>query len=104
MPFICGFHASPNDYTRLTYEGMKILFKNFEIKELGIGAGPTSGLLWILQEWLAILLSFGSKKLYLALYMFFILLTFPIKYLDFMLAKHPMSKNIASSFYIVAKK
>lgn len=104
MPFISGFHASPRDYTRLTYEGMKILFKDFEIVELGVGGGPTSGLLWILQEWLAILFSFGSKKLHLILYLFFMLLTFPIKYIDFILVRHPMSKNIACGFYIVARK
>jgi len=104
MPFICGFHASPNDYIRLTYEGMKILFKDFEIVELGISGGPTSGLLWILQEWLAILLSFGSRRLYFLLYLFFMLITFPIKYLDFILAKYPMAKNIASGFYIIARK
>lgn len=104
MPFIQGFHSSPYDYTRLTYEGMKILFRNFEIIELGVGGGPTSGLLWVLQEWLSILLSFGSKKLQLALYLFFMTLTFPIKYLDFLLARHPMSKNIACGFYIVARK
>jgi len=104
MPFISGFHASPDDYTRLTYEGMKILFRNFEIIELGVGGGPTSGLLWVLQEWLAIFLSFGSRRLHLLLYLFFMLLTFPIKYLDFFLTRHPLSKNIASGFYIIAKK
>ncbi|MFA5014522.1 MAG: class I SAM-dependent methyltransferase [Actinomycetota bacterium] len=104
MPFICGFHASPTDYTRLTHEGVKVLFKDFEVIELGIGGGPTSGLLWILQEWLAIVLSFGFKKLHFLLYLFFMLVTFPIKYLDIILAKHPMAKNIASGFYIIARK
>lgn len=104
IPFICGFHASPTDYTRLTYEGMKVLFKDFEVVELGTGGGPTSGLLWVLQEWLAIVLSFGFRKLHFLLYLFFMLVTFPIKYLDIILAKHPMAKNIASGFYIIAKK
>ncbi len=104
MPFICGFHASPDDYTRLTYEGMKVMFKDFDIVELGVGGGPTSGLLWILQEWLAILLSFGSKKLHFIFYVFFMLITFPIKYLDIILSKFPTAKNIASGFYIIARK
>jgi len=104
MPFIQGFHASPWDYTRFTYEGMKILFKDFEILKLGVGGGPTSGLLCILQEWLAILLSFGSKKLHFVLYLFFMLISFPIKYLDFILSKYPVAKNIASGFYIIARK
>jgi len=104
MPFMQGFHASPNDYTRLTYEGMKVMFKDFEILELGVSGGPTSGLLWALQEWLAILLSFGSKKLHFVFYIFFMLITFPLKYFDIILSKFPTAKNIASSFYIIARK
>ncbi|MEA2016041.1 MAG: methyltransferase domain-containing protein [Actinomycetota bacterium] len=104
MPFICGFHASPDDYTRLTYEGMKVLFKDFDIVELGVGGGPTSGLLWVLQEWLATLLSFGSRRLHFIFYVFFMLITFPIKYLDIILSKFPTAKNIASGFYIIARK
>jgi SAM-dependent methyltransferase len=104
MPFISGFHASPDDYTRLTYEGMKVMFQDFEIIDLGVGGGPTSGLLWILQEWLATLLSFGSRKLHFIFYVFFMLITFPIKYLDIVLSKFPTAKNIASGFYIIARK
>ena len=59
IPFIVGFHASPHDYSRMTFEGMKYLFRNFNIIELNVGGGPTSGLLWIFQEWFAIALSFG---------------------------------------------
>ncbi len=104
MPFICGFHASPDDYTRLTYEGMKVLFKDFKIIELGVGGGPTSGLLWVLQEWLATLLSFGLKKLHFVFYVFFMLITFPLKYFDIILSKFPTARNIASGFYIIARK
>jgi len=104
MPFMVGYHASPYDFSRLTYEGMKIIFKNFEIMELEIGGGPTSGFLWVLQEWLAIILSFGSKKLHLIIYLMVMVLTFPIKFLDILLIHHPLAKNIASGFIIIARK
>jgi len=104
FPFIHGFHASPYDFSRRTIEGLKILFKDFEILELKDGSGPTSGFLCILQEWLAILLSFGIKPLYLILNLIIMLITFPLKFIDFILVKHPMGKNITSGFYIIAKK
>lgn len=104
MPFMCGFHASPDDYSRLTLEGMKILFNEFNIIELGVGGGPTSGFLWLFQEWFAILFSFGSKTLHLILLILIMCLTFPLKYLDILLACHPAAKNIASGFYIIVRK
>ena len=104
MPFIVGFHASPSDYSRLTSEGLRILFKDFEIISLNVCGGPTSGMLWIFQEWLAMILSFGSKKLHLILYIIIMLITWPIKFLDIFFIKHPKAANIASGFLVTARK
>jgi len=104
MPFMQGFHASPYDFSRRTYEGIKVLYKDFEIKEVKCIGGPTSGMLWILQDWLAIILSFGSKKLHSILYILMMLLTFPVKFLDFIFIHHPMAKNISSAFLVLAEK
>jgi SAM-dependent methyltransferase len=104
MPFIVGFHASPSDYSRLTIEGLRILFKDFEIISLNVCGGPTSGMLWIFQEWLAMILSFGSKKLYLILYLIIMAVTWPIKFIDVFLIKHSKASNIASGFLVTAKK
>ena len=104
IPFIQGFHASPYDYSRRTIEGIKHLYKDFETIEVKCAGGPTSGFLWILQEYLAILFSFGIKPLYRILHIFFMLITFPLKFLDFILIKHPMAKNISSSFCFIGKK
>ncbi|MBU3978202.1 methyltransferase domain-containing protein [Patescibacteria group bacterium] len=103
-PFIQGFHASPKDYTRKTYEGVKELFKNLELIELKCYGGPTSGLLWVFQEWLAILLSFGIRQLHDLIYLLIIIITFPIKYLDIILIHHPLAKNISSGFIIIGRK
>ena len=104
MPFIVGFHASPSDYSRLTIEGLRTLFKDFEIISLEVCGGPTSGMLWILQEWLAMVLSFGSKKLYFILYLIIMSVTWPIKFLDIFCIKHPKASNIASGFLVTARK
>ncbi len=104
VPFIVGYHASPFDYSRRTYSGVKELFKDFTIIKIKNGGGPTSGLLWIFQEWIAILLSFGLKPIYIFIHCIMMILTFPIKFLDSILVYHPMAKNISSSFIFIGKK
>lgn len=64
VPFIVGYHPSPNDYRRWTVPGIIDDLGGFEVVESGIRGGPTSALLWILQEWLAMALSFNIKSLY----------------------------------------
>jgi len=104
LPFIVPYHAAPYDYYRWTLPGVKHLFRQFDNLEIEVGAGPTSGMLWVLQEWLAILLSFGSKRLHDAIFLVLLVLLFPIKILDILLIKHPYAKKIASGFYVSAKK
>lgn len=104
FPFIQGFHASPYDFTRVTEEGIKVLHKDFESIEVKPFSGPTSGMLWIFQEWVAILFSFGSKKLHMLIYLVMLVITFPIKFLDYFLIHHPMASNIASGFIYIGKK
>ena len=104
VPFIQGFHASPHDYTRVTYEGIKELFKEFEVTDTRPVGGPTSGMLWVLQEWIAIILSCGSRTLHRYLYIVIMLITFPLKFLDLLLIWHPSAKNISSGFSITVKK
>jgi SAM-dependent methyltransferase len=103
IPFIQGFHASLHDYQRYTAYGLRELFREFEILNVSVGAGPTSGMLWILQEWLALVLSFGSVRLYRLLLPCMWILS-PLKYLDVLLAKHPEATIIASGHFIEARK
>lgn len=105
IPFIQGYHASPHDYQRYTIAGIRELFSSagFEVLEVRVGAGPTSGLLWILQEWLALVLSLGSARLY-RLIMPLTWILSPLKYFDLILARHPSAAVIASGFQIEARK
>lgn len=103
VPFIQGFHASPWDFQRYTKPGLMTLFSQFEIVSIKSG-GPTSGMLWTLQEWLAITFSFGSKKLHMVIWLLVMLGTWPLKYLDFFLRHHPMSENISTGFSVSANK
>jgi SAM-dependent methyltransferase len=103
-PFLVGFHASPYDYHRWTLEGVKQLFSDFDIVSLSQEGGPTSALLWVFQEWLAIVFSFGSQKLHDILLILFMLLTWPIKYLDIIFSNSTLSNNISSCFVCIARK
>ena len=103
IPFMQAFHASPYDFNRYTYEGMKVQFQKFDIQKIHT-IGPTSGMLWIVQEWLAMMLSFGIKPLHTLLHMLLMVTTFPIKFIDVLLQYHPFAKNIASGFSVECVK
>ena len=103
IPFMQGYHASPYDFQRYTVSGMKKLFEDFDDVKVHVGAGPTSGFIWILQEWLALAFSFGSLRLYRLLVPLTWILS-PLKYLDLLLIHHPAANVIASAFYVEAKK
>jgi SAM-dependent methyltransferase len=103
FPFIQGFHASPRDYQRLTDQGLRQLFDGFEVRQTRVGSGPTSALLWIFQEWIALGFSFGSRRLYRLLVPLTWLLS-PLKFLDLLMIHHPDASVIACGQYIEARK
>lgn len=104
VPFICGFHASPHDYYRWTEAGVRKLFSDFEVKEIGIGWGPTYALTTILREWLALILSFNSNTLHQLLAILFTVLFAPLNFLDYIFVHFGLAKNIAYGFYFVGTK
>lgn len=79
-------------------------FSNFDELEVFVGAEPTSSFLWVFQEWLSILLSFGSKTLHDILFLILIVATSPIKLLNFFMVKLPYAENIASGFGVIGEK
>jgi len=104
LPFIVPFHSAPSDFHRWTIHGIKELFSGFHQLEISVGCGPTSGMLWVLQEWLSILLSFGNKTLHDVLFLTFMLFTAPVKMLDVFMVKFPNADRIASGFYVFGEK
>lgn len=104
VPFVQPYHAAPYDFSRWNHQGLRKLFSEFDIRRIFIGAGPTSGMLYVLEEWLSILLSFGSKTLHDIWFLFFMLLLFPVKYIDFFFNRFALAENAAGGFGIVARK
>jgi len=106
LPFIAGFHASPHDYYRWTDKGLETFHSQngFQKIEIIPGNGPASGFLWILQEFLAILLSFNINVLYYFWYFVFLILLFPIKLLDIILVHYKQGSKIEAFYYYIGKK
>lgn len=104
LPFMVPFHAAPHDYYRWTIPGVRKAFDKFDHVEVGIGAGPTSGMLWLMQEWLALLFSFGSRRLHDIIFLILMVLTAPLKMFDLFMVHLPFADKIASGFYVAAKK
>lgn len=104
VPFVFSFHSSPNDYYRWSKMGLREQFKNFEEVSSGMRSGPGAAMDWILAEYVAILLSFSSRKIHQILFMFFLVLFAPLCYLDYLIYWFPTSENIASHVYFVGKK
>jgi SAM-dependent methyltransferase len=104
IPFIQGFHNSPGDYRRFTLAGIRELTAGYEVIDAGVACGPSTAMLWISSEWLAMLFSFGNDILFKAGRRGFAWLLSPIKLADAVLERHPHADLIASAFYIVARK
>lgn len=104
IPFMQPFHASPHDYQRYTLPGIEFLHRDFQKVESGVYSGPVSGMLWVVQEAVASIFSLGSSKLRNLLMMALMLLTWPVKFLDLIAMRLPTAKNVASNFYVHARK
>lgn len=103
-PFMYPFHSSPYDFQRWTTEGLKELFQEFEIIEIGVRAGPFSALTVFLNHLFSTIFSFGSTRLYSVLLNLVMFITFPIKLLDLVFNYWPQADTIASVFYCVVQK
>ncbi len=105
-PFMLGFHSSPHDFYRWTLPGMKLLLggKGFEISESGIAVGPTGAFLAITREWLAMVLSFGSRTLYQLWILFFMIAFIPLNLFDYIISRYSYASQIAMAYYWIGRK
>src|SRR3989344_1674775 len=101
--FVYPYHSSPADYYRWTKEGLLHLLSGFETLEIKMTIGPTSALLAVFQEWLAVLLSFGNRRLKDIWWLLIILITFPLKIFDLLLIHYPSGEAIAGGFYFLGQ-
>ncbi|MEK7531794.1 MAG: methyltransferase domain-containing protein [Patescibacteria group bacterium] len=103
-PFLYPFHSSPSDYYRWSEEGLRAIFSEFEMVELGVRSGPFSALNTWLVYFFASLFSFGSERLFWILLDMFLILFFPVKFLDFLVLWIRPTRHLAAVYYCVVKK
>lgn len=104
IPFFQMYHPDPIDIQRYTITGIANLFKEFHFIENGVELGPASAVCLTLREFFAILFSCNSTILYNLFQVFFGYLTYPIKFLDYFLARNKFAFMIACSVYFVGEK
>lgn len=106
IPFVFGFHGSPNDFNRYTLVGLVKRLKNngFEIEEAGILSGPGSTISQMLRYYLALLFSFNNDFLFSLMLNIFGWLTFPLKYTDILLNKYKKAHMISNVIYATGIK
>ena len=106
IPFIQGDHPAPGDYRRYTEQGLRQIVERhgFEVEASGVAVGPASGFAWVLAEFLALLISVRSRKLYRLARLGTTFIAWPVKFLDRVLDRHPMAHVIASGVWVSATK
>ena len=104
VPLLQGIHYNPFDEQRFTPDGLETLFSGLETIKKGVLSGPGSALAHLLPHWLAMVFSFNSSLLYEILFLIFSLLTFPIKYTDAFLIKHPRAERACFAVYYFGRK
>ncbi len=103
-PFMYPFHSSPSDYQRWTKRGLEELYKDFDMVEIGVRAGPFSALDAYLCHVTGMVLSCGYaplKSLITNLAMFVFL---PIKLLDVVFNHWPGAEEVAAVLYLIVRK
>ena len=106
IPFIQGDHPAPGDYRRYTEQGVRQIVERhgFAVAESGVAVGPASALAGVMAVFLALLVSFRSRKLYQLALLGTTFVAFPIKFLDRFLDRHPMAPVIASGVWVICTK
>lgn len=104
IPFVMPFHASPNDYSRLTHEGLKQKFSDFTPIKIGALGGPASALVTFLMYFLALPFSVISEATYnLATYVFMAILS-PLRIFDLLFNLFPRSIEVSAFIYFIGEK
>ncbi len=83
VPFIHQYHGYPNNFFHISSDGIRHLFKNFDECVIEMYRGPTTALINLLAEYVAICFSRGEKNfVYTCVRGIFLMPIFPLKYLD----------------------
>lgn len=99
VPFMQPYHADPHDYWRFTDEGLRVLFRGWEVTALGSHMGSGAGAAWVLRE--ALKAPFRNRLVRAAIHVLIGYLVQPLRFVDRMSGTAGAS---ASGFYLRARK
>lgn len=104
LPFLQPYHPDPTDCQRFTKEGTLNLFSQFNTKKIINTRGPFAMFIWILRDFLSIVLSFNNRLLLKSLRVIFGWVLFPLKFIDCCLPDYDNLYFISSSFLYIGAK
>ncbi len=102
IPFLQYVHEGAYDFTRFTLSGHRRLFNHFQQLDAGMVAGPGTALVWSLERFsMAFCSRSSTTKLAQAVVR---IMTFWIKYFDYVFSEMPAAMDGASCTYFFGKK
>lgn len=101
-PFLQPVHMGAYDFTRFTHLGHRRLFRMFSEEASGLALGPASVLAWSIRS---LLISLSANKMYRRLAnLSGLILTFPLKYIDYIARKNPAAIDGAGGVFFFGRK
>jgi SAM-dependent methyltransferase len=103
VPFIQGYHGAPEDFRRFTVGGLTAELERhgYSVQDWGVSCGPASAAAWIMAEFLGLLLSGPRGVGHRYTRRLGLLVTWPLRFADRWLDRHPHAYRIASGVYAV---
>jgi SAM-dependent methyltransferase len=103
-PFIFPYHAYPRHYWNFSEDGLRYLFRGFTSCQVETNMGPTSALINLVSEYIALVFSGKGNLLYPVFKGLTLIPLFILKYLDHFWYDAEKSKRIAMCLFTHAKK
>lgn len=104
MPFLQGVHGDPDDYWRMTLNGLESKMKklNMESVSLGVSGGPIGTMIWICCDFFSNII---NNNIFNIIIRFILRWLFsPFRFLDFLLISSNASKRLSCEHYFLGKK
>lgn len=103
-PFIFPYHAYPRHYQNFSEDGLRYLFRKFSDCHIETDMGPTSALINLFTEYVALSYKGDHPFFYTVLKGLALIPLFPFKYLDRLWCHSQHSKKIAMCLFALATK
>ena len=101
-PFMIQVHGGAFDYSRMSLQAQRWMFRDLEELESGVSSGPSVALGYSIQYFMLCFVS--SRPSRYAVKAFTRLIFFWLKYFDLLLSQQPAARDAAAGFYFLGRK